>query len=329
MNKALVVLMVTLMVPVFADPPGMSDRDFPDSLFISAIGMGATAKEAEINALSQISYYFKTTVQAEEQLISQYNQVISGKHTEEFRRTEMGKHVKTSSEAEFRGVRFTDPWYNPETKTWTIRGYINKHEALENYQKRIDTNVTIVAYLVDMSSQQTELLYQYWYLKDAAAIARLIEADIRASADVAEPGAKAQFQEVLSFIRNIITEYNGFRSRITFDVQIDADSNGRVQRKLFQVLEKNKYVSDPDRGIYIIVGEIALSEEELPAGFFVRAGIELQMLNQDGTVLFSYSTNYPRHGSKNVTMAYNATFRDIEQDLEKNFIAGFNAFIGD
>jgi hypothetical protein len=324
-------LLFTLFLPIalFA-LNGESDADFPNTRFISAIGMGATLREAENNALSQISYYFHTTVQAEEALIRSVVQVEAGKSSDTIRQTGMSAKIKVGSASEFRGIRFSDPWFVDRNKMWYIRGYIDKEEARQLYQSRIESNRSIFDLLVNTGHETGDLLAEYWFLRDAVAIAALLEADIDGLSLLEDKSwAMPDYSTLRTAIFRVKTTRNEFLPRITFDAQIEGDRQGRIQRKLLQILEQHRYIASPGRAAYTFVGEITTAEEELPAGLFVRAGIILRLADAEGREVFSYSESYSRRGAKTWDMAYNAAFRNIESELEARFIEKFNAFIGD
>jgi hypothetical protein len=225
-----------------------------------------------------------------------------------------------------RGVRFTSHWYNDQTQRWAVLGYINKNETRQMLENRINTNLRVIDSLLLIAQEEPELLYRYNYHKTAVFIARMVEEDIQALTDVSDNASPDP--SIMQYTRRIVADTHALRSQLVFDVQITEDRQDRIKRKLFEVLQTQGYVTAPNRGTYTMVGTISTTEEFLPAGNFVRSGITLQLVNSDGDPIFSYTANYPRRGSKILDVAYNNAFRGIEDDLESNFIAQFNAFIG-
>lgn len=300
------------------------DQEYPDARFISSLGMGTSQKDAENAAMNGLSLYFKSTVAVEQKMLSQYNEVVSGDRKGVDRQTRMNTTSVIRSAAEFRGAHFTDPWYNEQNRNWYVLAYINKQEAAELYQNRITAN------LIMMETTLMEIgepLQQYQAFKRAASIAQFIEEDIRGLGELSD--AVSQYRETLEYTRKIMANSMTFRSQLRFSAAIEKDRQGRIQRKLLDVLEKNGYVAVRNQGDYAITGEIFCAEETLSAGVFIHSGISLQINNGAGNLLFSYTKNYPRYGARNQDMAYNIAFREIEKDLEANFITEFNAFLGD
>jgi hypothetical protein len=286
--------------------------------------MGKGHEEAREAALSEVALYFGTTIEVQKQLITRYNEVVSGNQKTTEKESAMESASKISSQADFMGAHFTSPWYNEQNRTWYILAYINKQEAAELYQKRINTNRMIMESLVE---NEGEPLLHYQALKKAASIAQMLEADIKALGNISTIGS--EYEETLRYAQKIIADSREFRSHLSFSAAIEEDKQGKIQRKLLDVLEKNEYVTVRGQGDYTISGAISWDEEILPVGVFVYSGISLQLSNSAGKLLFSYTRSYPRLGSRNQNMAYNIAFREIEKDLEANFIREFNAFLGD
>ncbi|MDR3116161.1 MAG: hypothetical protein LBU25_11665 [Treponema sp.] len=300
------------------------EQEYPDSRFISAMGMGTGDEEAKNAAMKGLSLYFKSTVSVQQELLDRYNEVVSGSQKQAVKQTAMSNQVRIASQAEFLGAHFTSPWYNDQNRNWYVLAYINKQEAAELYQNRIATNLTM---LETMLKETGDPLQQYQTFKRAASIAQCIEADILGLGELSDAGT--EYRETLEYTRNIMADSRTFRSKLRFSAAIEADPQGRIQRKLLDVLEKSGYVAVRNQGDYAITGEISCNEEHFPAGVFIHSGITLQLSSKAGDLLFSYTKNYERQGARNRDMAYTIAFREIEKDLEANFIHEFNAFLGD
>jgi hypothetical protein len=108
---------------------------------------------------------------------------------------------------------------------------------------------------------------------------------------------------------------------------MNGDRNGMLKNTLSSLLSGNKYVVVLRNALYVIEGEISSSELTMQAGLFVRIGAELRIVNGDGVMLQSFTVPQKRCGAHDWEGAYNAAFRYLSQELEKNFIEGITAFI--
>ncbi|MDR3116000.1 MAG: hypothetical protein LBU25_10840 [Treponema sp.] len=302
------------------------NRVYPKSQYISALGIGSNEREAKAAAMSDIALYFKSSIQVENDLILHYNQVMEGKYLQESRKIEEKNVTRINSMAEFRGIRFTVPWYNETDKEWFIVGYIDKEESLEIWKKRIDVNRMFIDTLIAQGNQQEESLFRYRYIRQAFLLAQIMEADIRACGEIVN--SIGQFAEILEFTQRIIAEYHNFRVHLTFDIHIQGDRESGVQLKLGELLEKHGYTVVMQDPRYRIVGEITGYEQTLPAGLFVRIGATLRLINQGGRVLHSFTIPVARKGSRvDWDGAYREGFRYLEDYLEKNTIGELAACI--
>jgi hypothetical protein len=312
------------------------NAEYPDSRYISYIGSGDTEEEAKAEALGSIALYFNANVKVLQGSITEYIEAVSGGKKQFSKISGINQNVVITSRIdEFLGVRFTSPWHNEQSRRWHILGYIDINEGRQKYDSRIKTNAAMMDSLFQAGEGETEPLRKCGYYRLAAAAARLLEGDIRAQS-LMNAGAD-QYTPLLNSARKITGGYTGLRSQVSFDVRVDSDRDGRVKRKVSEILAKNYSVS-PNNALYIITGHLSYSEEQLPAGFFVRASIELALQRNpqqpSGGGPYSeksvfYTKTYPRQGSmRSWDQAYNAAALKIEKDLEENFIEEFTAFLG-
>ncbi|MDR3343734.1 MAG: hypothetical protein LBT14_13345 [Treponema sp.] len=304
------------------------ERVYPRAQYISGMGRGITAGEAQAEALSVIALYFKSSVKTENELLLQYNQIVSGNRVQEIRNIQERNLTKIASLAEFRGVRLTAPWYDEESREWVMLGYIDKQEAPQRWQNRINTNLMFMESLIEMGNRQPELLFKFSYLKAAVAIAQVIEADIRASGEVLD--STSQFRETLETARMVMAGYQLLRSELTFEVHnIQGDRQGRIQYKLSELLEKNHYTVVPQDALYSIEGAISTNEKIFPAaGFYVYAGGNLRLINRERKVLRSFTIPEERRGTMtDLDLAYRRAFLYLEDYLEHTIILEITACI--
>ncbi|MDR2634147.1 MAG: LPP20 family lipoprotein [Treponema sp.] len=300
------------------------ELEYPDSRYISALGMGKDEEEAKNAALSGLALYFGTTIEVQQGMISRYNEFVSGNQKSIETGTVMDSAVKIHSQADFMGARLTSPWHNDQNRSWYILAYISKQEAAELYHKRINTNRMLMESFLE---HEGEPLRHYQELKRAVSLTEMIESDITGLGNISPAGS--EYREILRYIQRLKEESRQFRAQLRFSAAIEGDRQGRVLRKLLDVMEKGGYVTVRSQGDYLFSGEVFCDEETLPVGVFINAGIHVELKNSLEEQFFSYTKNYPRVGSRNQNMAYNIVFREIEKDLETNFIKEFNAFLGD
>jgi hypothetical protein len=310
-------------------PPWYVDNttDYPASHFISAVGEGAAQTDAETAAVAAVSLFFKTATDVRNEALREFNEVVAGKSSEFFKKTRISEAVTITSQADFLGIRFTAPWFNQSRNQWAVLAYINKREASEIYRARIEVNRAIFDSLILAANAEDEPLLKYRYLGNAVPFGAVISEDANTLA-VVDPAAALQYGDTLRLTQETAAAYISMRSGLSFNVRLSGDRLNRIQRKLLSLLERNGYTASPSGAMYTITGDIESAEEDLPAGIFIRSGINLRVINARGISLFSYNANYTRVGHKILDQAYNRAFLQIENDMENSFIQKFNAGIG-
>jgi hypothetical protein len=113
-------------------------------------------------------------------------------------------------------------------------------------------------------------------------------------------------------------------------VDVSGDRQNSIKRKLSELLAKNAYTVSRNRTQYTVSAEVSFEEQAASNGIqIVRSGININLLNADGDVLFSYDKNIDKEGHRTLEGAYRISVVSLERDLENNFITEFNAFLGD
>ncbi|MDR1893241.1 MAG: hypothetical protein LBQ61_00940 [Spirochaetales bacterium] len=328
LRRGYLLFIFCLSLRAFAQAPlWLTDRslDFPDSRFISALGRGNTAEEARNMALSELSLFFGTTVEVITEQIFTLNQSNSSVA----RNLSMNENLRVSSQEEFLGVRFTSPYYDPASRTYSVAGYINREEARQIYRTRIEGGLLSLEALAGAAEGEPEPLRKLSLLRQAAALGQLLESDAAGLARFGD--SAAALAPVTEAARRARASADALRLGLAFEVVITGgDREGRIQRKLMGLLEAAGYLAVRENPAYRITGGITAAEESLPAGYFVRPAIALELRPAaGGGALFSYTRNYSRRGSRvSWDAARTAAIRAIEEDLEQNFINAFHASLG-
>ncbi|GHV88448.1 hypothetical protein AGMMS50267_08080 [Spirochaetia bacterium] len=174
MRKAVILTLMALAVlavflPYPASAAAQPDRApawfantksvYPDSEYIWVIGNGATTEDAKKQALIEMSRRFHTTVEAISSDISEY-QEITGSTKNDFSETiHFNQYSRIESNEDFFGIRFTEGWFNPKRKAYTVLAYINRNEAEKLYHARIETNMVGIHALMSRTAEHGDPLF--------------------------------------------------------------------------------------------------------------------------------------------------------------------------
>jgi hypothetical protein len=313
-----------------AAPDWYLDREgsYPASLYVAAAGEGDSKTEAETSAVARVSIFFSTTASVRNEAIREFNEAVVNNTTEFSQTTYIKEDAVIRSEEEFLGVRFADPYFDKKSGRWAALAYIDRREAARIYESKIAANIAVIDALERSAETEAEDLYACGLLFRAVKIAGLTEEYIRTAAAV-DSSSQKKYAETVERLQRVRSAYRVKHGGLSFWVNANnADSAGRVERALRNLLEDKGYITaGGNAAAYSVTANLTVKDEELPAGLFLRPGIVVRV-ERAGKALFSYSKNYPRYGHKTRDGALNRMFMAIEKDLEENFITGLIAMIG-
>jgi hypothetical protein len=312
-----------------AQTPGWyldKEKQYPPDLYIAAVGEGATRAAAESAAVAGIAFFFSTSTEVRNEAIREFNEAVVNNTTDFSKKTYVSESAVITSDADFLGVRFASPWENVRARSWAALAYIDRQEASAIYDSKISANAAALTALSGDAAREQESFYACSLLYRAIRIAGLTEEFIKTAA-VLDSAAARKYEEVLSLINKIRSDYRSKREGLSFGIIVEGDRNGRIQRKLGELLEQNGYVISRRNPPYTVAVSLSLAEETLPSGLFIRAGLSVR-IERGKKTLFSYSKNYNRYGHTTLDGAYNRALLAVERDLEENFIAKLTASVG-
>jgi hypothetical protein len=308
------------------------EQEYPGRLYISAVGEGKTRAEAESAAVSQVSLFFNTSTEIRKEAIKEYNEAVTNNTTDFSKKTYISENAVISSDTEFLGVRFANPWQDQRRGVWAALAYINRQEAARMYDSKIAANMASINALAADAARETEALYAASLLNRALPVCDLTEEYIK-TAVVVDSAAGKKHEADTAKIQAVRSNFRAKKDSLSFTVTVDRGDSvsanaDRIERKLGALLENSGFVVAPARAMYALNARLSAEEETNNAGNFVTPGITIR-IERDGKTLFSYSKNYGRAGHRSsMSTAYTRAFMEVEQDLEANFIRQFTATFG-
>jgi hypothetical protein len=311
-------------------PPWYPDKEsqYPSRTYIASLGEGRTIAEAEAAAVSQVSMFFHTSAEVRKEAIREFNEAVTNNTTEFSRKTYISENAVITSEQEFLGVRFTNPWQDQGRGVWVALAYIDRREAAHMYDSKIAVNMAAINSLAADAEAQTEALYAVSLLYRGLRLCDITEEFIRTAA-VVDSAAGRRYEANIAGIQALRSEYRVKKDGLNFAIRVNSPENsGRVERRLAALLEDNGFVVAPAPAMYMLNVRLTAEEETNNAGNFVTPGITVRV-ERDGRTLFSYSRNYDRSGHRtSMNTAYTRAIMEVERDLEENFIRQFTAMLG-
>jgi hypothetical protein len=300
---------------------------FPDSKFIWVKGEGDTPAAANEKALIEMSRYFHTTVEAVSEEISEYRETISSTKKTYSDKTQFNEYSRIESREDFFGIRFTDPWFNPQRNVYMVLAFINRKDAENQYRLRIETNMAGINALMAAVSQSSDNLYSLKLLARGRGIADMTRKFID-NMSFTSPGKSQEYLKTytayLNTIQRVFSDYERLRSQVTFSISARGDdAGGRVKRAVQRAFEQNKLFIAPDRGEYAVTVKVNAPVKKEPYGettaYSIKGGIEIAITHKGEAVFPSYTQSYAEYKKLEQKVVADLFYKNVEADLEKNF----------
>jgi hypothetical protein len=311
-------------------PPGWfpdPERDYPSTFYVAAVGEGRTRADAEAAALSAVSLFFGAKTEIRKEAIREFNQTVTNDSTDISKRISISENAVIRSEEEFLGVRFSSPWFDTQRQNWVILAYIDRREAAEIYESRINANMSVIKALVEDADRETEALYACALLYSGLPVAAITEEYIQ-NALLIDSSRARSYDTALARIQGLRSAYRALRGGLSFTVTVDGpDATGRIGRTLERLLEDNGYIISSRNPRYTVAARFTAVEEPGQTRSFVTPGITVR-IEGAGAAIFSYAKNYDRVASRDPARAYGLAISAVEQDLELHFITQLTAMLG-
>ena len=160
MKKFTLVVFYTVLFSSILVAKNKSNDLLNNSDYIAYKGRGETVKEAENNALEQISKYFSMKIHTES---SEYT-IVSGNNKSQ---TDLQNNIFVESQTELFAVHYTEPVFNKKQKIYEIIAYINKEEAWNIYEVRVKTIIDTFDSIISTAKIENESFKQILFYKKA------------------------------------------------------------------------------------------------------------------------------------------------------------------
>ncbi len=298
------------------------EKEFPTKEYIRATGSGNSEKAAQNAAISQISLYFDTKTDVLTLAVKQSGEIIAGDKSFFASSQSFQQLTQITSNAEFFCVKFTDSWYDKKSDKFTVLAYINKKEAAQIYTARITALMEAVNAYRDYAKSEKEPFLAVTALHKAKVVSNLCEKYIH-NETIIVPSDTEKWQGALKTISLIPAEHNALKKNVTFSIHLNQKDKrfDPIFSTVASILERYGYAYSVKDSNYKIILDISCIEESYEKGEFVRPSVDVLIVNNAGTGVYSYSKALPRTGSKTMDLAYSRAVTKIKQDLEENFLA--------
>jgi hypothetical protein len=259
---------------------------YPEDRYLSAVGIGDTAREAKAQAVSQLSQIFEVKVKSSFEGVEKYKEIIENEQkvqtSEEIAVTE---EVRLESDQSLINVQYSEVYVDEDGRNYAA-AYIDRDKTADIYESRLDAFFDRVSNFISQARATDRMGYRYVYLKNA------ILADQAATAFLNQLSIiKNERYSAIRYPYNREQIYNRFdevSEKMTFSISVENDDNGKITSILKQILSENNF-SIAEDGLYRIDGSVRF--EEMPTNkneyFVFKWYLSLDVIDDTGKVVIT------------------------------------------
>jgi len=302
--------------PVWVDMP---DAVYSRQRYVSAVGFGSDRRQAEANALANLTGFFGQSVQAELKTVSTYSEAIMSGVIQVTENSSVHDAITTSIEMDtLMGAQIAEVWFD-SINTWYAAAILEKDKSAVLYADLIRSNERIINDLTILPDTEKYSLGGYSRYLLAAAIA----------------DANRVYANVLTLVGNTTginpgnmkkgddfrIEASEISRNIPIAVNVEGDRAGRIRNALSRSVSSAGFRSGGNDSRYVLYGDITLTEASLPnqQNVFVRYIVDINLVDTaDNSVLFPCSFN-GREGHVTRPEAEERAFRAAENKITEEY----------
>jgi hypothetical protein len=285
---------------------------YPPEQYVAGIGEGRTADEAQTRALAQIAQFFQTKVGDTRALLYTYNDALAAAEN-----TRTSQNTVISSEAEFFGVEFADA-YLDKTGVYHALAFIDRKEAVEKYDARIQANALVLRELIRRYENTPNPRSAIKKLREARTLAAAT-ANYADMAVLLDSAAGSRYTVLPAIVTSIDSTIEANEKRLTVTIRGNDESANTIALKTAEILRRDGFLLADTGGVYTVFINFEANENETRNYRTVEPVLDITLEAQDGTPLVTYRKKYPLFRHITREEALDRALRNIEQDLAGEF----------
>jgi hypothetical protein len=306
-----------LAAPVFAQdaPLWLARRGvvYPPEQYVTGVGEGRAAEEAQTRALAQIAQFFRTKVGDTRTLLYTYNDALgaAAEHTQ------TSQNTVISSEADFFGVEYAD-LYRDREGVYHALAFIDREEAGKKYDARIQANALALR----------ELLQRYGNTPNPRSALQKLRGARRLAAATAEHADMAillnsavgpRYVALNAIVVGIDSAIEANEQRLTATIILNDESARSLALKTAEILRRDGFLLADSGGVYTVFINFEANENTTRNYHTLEPVLDIILEAQDGTLLLTYPRKYSLFRHVTREEALQRALRNIEQDLAGEF----------
>lgn len=307
--------------PLWLENP---EKVYSPQIYLVAIGEGDSRKDAENNAVANLSRIFESKVKADETTTQRYLELTRNKTTTIEDEFNVETRVNVKSEQTLYNIKFADSYTDNLGKTYVL-AYIKRMETAEIYTEKINNNAEKIHYFIDLSEKTNDIIKQYAALNAASTIAAVNETLIE-QLNIISPTAK-EFLELNYEYQKLKNQAAEKAKNITFSVTIQNDEKDKI-KVIVESLLNDFGFNISTNGLLKVSGSILFENTDLKRDDdfkFVRYTFDLKVVDNNGDTIISLFEK-GKEGHTTYLEAKERAIRKIGKKIKKKFRKKLTAY---
>lgn len=318
-------------------PVWLTDRNaaFPEREYLAFVGTGENTDEAKLSAVSNLSYYFKTSIDAQTEALRKLELPENTSKETVHEAFYSEQKVALSTGLEIAGIEYSDVYHdkNAQTKTEKYKcvAFINRKKAATDYYAKAkeylaQTDAFCTSAILFSSSPLVAL--GYWQnayecgneFLEALQFLQLVEGSGRYAENFAQD--RLRVAGILPKLLNTVKE-------CTFFVKTSGDWQQIIQTSMTKIFsQKYRIVEDENKAAYFI--DVRIIDNKLQDGKYVVLYPSVEIAVIDKSTLQTVYTNLLAHGRTSAfseNTAYRTAYKKLSDELEIYLMENFQSHL--
>ena len=290
--------------------------EYPDNVYLTAIGSGDTRRAAEQDALGAMSQIFRAEVSVDMSTQERYRELVTASGSMSESDVRLTQSVDVRSNQTLMNVQFGDAATDERGRVHVI-AYIERMPTAQVYVDLINKSAAQVDSFLQQARSTTDMLRRYAYMSAASVVATNNEV-LRDQLRIISQ-ASSQMVRINYNFDQLLQERTDLASQMTVGVNILGDTGDRIAGAVRQALGQERFPVAAN-GLMNVEGTVSMESVVLnPQYKTVRWYLNLQMVGPTGTTLVTFDKQERASGvTDDAARAF--AYNDITKAIEEQFV---------
>lgn len=319
----LLIIILNLSCKSTPEPPAWvmnTNNVYSSGIYITGRGQGSTRSEAENRAVTVISQYFQTEVNAQQETRTVFTTGSDGNTTTSRGTMEI---ISIQTQQQLRVVRFAeDPWRDPKTKKWEAVAYIRRDEGWAVHEPNARRQSDALLVIIESADMEVEPFNAFLRFGNAMAYADSSEyTGTLAFAYVLHPArARALYADADAATSTLLQKQLAARERSRVFVGSPVDYNNMIYQATVKALGNAGFSVEQNwnNALTYCLVQVEEGEQLTNDGVFYYPSLTGIISGRNGS-LFSFKLEAPRQAAVTPDVAKRRAYIALSDTLEAAF----------